>query len=209
MEEIADYNVKLDKAYTKMMSGKVNFSEATKDKPVDATNLIMCPSFQSKKFNADKNEWEDVRAADGWVNASIEDGPSSKVTSALNYEMFNDSSEIHQTLYNMPAGYYRVVYNGFYRGGDMVPAALTRRDSTEEVLNAEVYWKEKNPSGPTNWLLFSIMYGSISMIPLMLYWQILCSQICLICYTIVLSIRLPVQSLPLKTEPTKATSVSV
>ena len=69
MEEIADYNVKLDKAYTKMMSGKVNFSEATKDKPVDATNLIMCPSFQSKKFNADKNEWEDVRAAVGWVYA--------------------------------------------------------------------------------------------------------------------------------------------
>ena len=48
MEEIADYNVKLDKAYTKMMSGKVNFSEATKDKPVDATNLIMCPSFQAR-----------------------------------------------------------------------------------------------------------------------------------------------------------------
>ena len=146
MEEIADYNVKLDKAYTKMMSGKVNFSEATKDKPVDATNLIMCPSFQSKKFNADKNEWEDVRAADGWVNASIEDGPSSKVTSALNYEMFNDSSEIHQTLYNMPAGYYRVVYNGFYRAGDATPAALSRREG-EESLNAEVYLKGKE----TNW----------------------------------------------------------
>ena len=143
MEEIDDYNVKLDKAYTKMMSGNVNFSEASKDKPVDATSLIMCPSFQSKKFNTEKNEWEDVRAADGWVNASIEDGPSSKVTSAFNYEMFNDSSEIHQTLYNMPAGYYRVLYNGFYRAGDMVPAALTRRDSTEEVLNAEVYLEGK------------------------------------------------------------------
>ncbi len=147
MEEIADYNVKLDKAYTKMMSGKVNFSEATKDKPVDATNLIMCPSFQSKKFNADKNEWEDVRAADGWVNASIEDGPSSKVTSALNYEMFNDSSEIHQTLYNMPAGYYRVVYNGFYRAGGYIDAAVARRDNESETLNAEVYLKGKE----TNW----------------------------------------------------------
>ena len=147
LEEIADYNVKLDKAYTKMMSGKVNFSEATKDKPVDATNLIMCPSFQSKKFNADKNEWEDVRAADGWVNASIEDGPSSKVTSALNYEMFNDSSEIHQTLYNMPAGYYRVVYNGFYRAGGYIDAAVARRDNESETLNAEVYLKGKE----TNW----------------------------------------------------------
>ena len=147
MEEIADYNVKLDKAYTKMMSGKVNFSEATKDKPVDATNLIMCPSFQSKKLNADKNEWEDVRAADGWVNASIEDGPSSKVTSALNYEMFNDSSEIHQTLYNMPAGYYRVVYNGFYRAGGYIDAAVARRDNESETLNAEVYLKGKE----TNW----------------------------------------------------------
>ena len=143
MAEIDDYNTKLDRAYSKMMSGGIDFSTASKDTPVDATNLIINPSFQKRTYDESAGEWKDERNAEGWVNASIEDASSSKVTSALNYEMFNDSSEIHQTLYNMPAGYYRVVYNGFYRGGDMVPAALTRRDSTEEVLNAEVYLEGK------------------------------------------------------------------
>ena len=143
MAEIDDYNVKLDRAYSKMVSGGIDFSTASKDEPVDATNLIICPSFQSKKFNADKNEWEDVRAADGWVNASIEDNSPSKVTSALNYEIFSDSSEIHQTLYNMPAGYYRVVYNGFYRAGGYMDAAVARRDNEEETLNAEVFLDKK------------------------------------------------------------------
>ena len=81
------------------------------------------------------------------VNASIEDASSSKVTSALNYEMFSDSSEIHQTLYNMPAGYYRVVYNGFYRAGGYIDAAVARRDNENETLNAEVYLKGKE----SNW----------------------------------------------------------
>ena len=88
------------------------------------------------------------------MGASVDDGQLSKVTSAFNYEIFNDSSEIHQTLYNMPAGYYRVVLNGFYRAGGYVEAALARRDSVGGMpLNAEVYlqsgaqqWTEKMPS---------------------------------------------------------------
>ena len=38
----------------------------------------------------------------------------------------------------MPAGYYRLVYNGFYRAGDITPAALSRREGVEP-LNAQVY----------------------------------------------------------------------
>ena len=147
MAEIDDYNTKLDRAYSKMMSGGIDFSTASKDTPVDATNLIINPSFQKRTYDESAGEWKDERNAEGWVNASIEDASSSKVTSALNYEMFSDSSEIHQTLYNMPAGYYRVVYNGFYRAGGYIDAAVARRDNESETLNAEVYLKGKE----TNW----------------------------------------------------------
>ena len=136
MEEIDDYNVKLDKAYTKMMSGNVNFSEASKDKPVDATSLINNPSFQTRSLDETTQEWKDVSSADGWT------ATGGTKTDGLNYEIFNDSCEIHQTLYNMPAGYYRVIYNGFYRAGDATPAALSRREG-EETLNAEVYLEGK------------------------------------------------------------------
>ena len=147
MAEIDDYNTKLDRAYSKMMSGGIDFSTASKDTPVDATNLIINPSFQKRTYDESAGEWKDERNAEGWVNASIEDASSSKVTSALNYEMFSDSSEIHQTLYNMPAGYYRVVYNGFYRAGGYIDAAVARRDNENETLNAEVYLKGKE----SNW----------------------------------------------------------
>ena len=147
MAEIDDYNTKLDRAYSKMMSGGIDFSTASKDTPVDATNLIINPSFQKRTYDESAGEWKDERNAEGWVNASIEDASSSKVTSALNYEMFSDSSEIHQTLYNMPAGYYRVVYNGFYRAGGYIDAAVARRDNEKETLNAEVYLKGKE----SNW----------------------------------------------------------
>ena len=84
----------------------------------------------------------DVPSAEGWVNATTEGSAASKVTSACNYEIFSDSSEIHQTLYNMPAGYYRVVYNGFYRAGGYMDAGVARRDSAD-ARNAEVYLEAK------------------------------------------------------------------
>ena len=137
MEEIDDYNAKINKAYTKMVSGVIDFSTASKDAPVDATGLIITPGFQTRTFNETTQVWEDASSSDGWT------ATGGTATSGLNYEIFNDTAGIHQKLYNMPAGYYRLVYNGFYRGGDITPAALTRRDSTEEVLNAEVYLEGK------------------------------------------------------------------
>ena len=41
MDEIDDYNTKLDRAYSKMVSGGIDFSTASKDEPVDATKLII------------------------------------------------------------------------------------------------------------------------------------------------------------------------
>ena len=48
MEEIDGYNVELNKAYTKMVSGIIDFSTATKDAPVDATSLIINPGSRRR-----------------------------------------------------------------------------------------------------------------------------------------------------------------
>ena len=153
MAEIEELGVALDKTYSKMVSASLDFSVASKDEPMDVTALIVNPEFESQSQN-ESGEIQTNRSAEGWVGASVDDGQLSKVTGAFNYEIFNDSSEIHQTLYNMPAGYYRVVLNGFYRAGGYVEAALARRDSVGGMpLNAEVYlqsgaqqWTEKMPS---------------------------------------------------------------
>ena len=45
------------------------------------------------------------------------------VKDAMLFEIYNDSSEVYQPLYNAPAGYYRVIMNGFYRAGGFIDAA--------------------------------------------------------------------------------------
>ena len=132
MEEIDGYNVKLDKAYTKMMSGNYDYASASKEDKLDVTGLIINPSFQKRTYDATTAEWKDASSADGWTTTG------GTATGGLNYEIFNDTAGIHQKLYNMPAGYYRLVYNGFYRAGDITPAALSRREGVEP-LNAQVY----------------------------------------------------------------------
>ena len=99
MAEIEDYNAKLDKAYTKMVSGIIDFSAATKDAPVDATGLIINPSFQTRNYDEKTGTWKDASSADGWT------ATGGTATSGLNYEIFNDTTGIRQKLYNMPAGY--------------------------------------------------------------------------------------------------------
>ena len=148
MAGIDEYSLALDKAYSKMVSASLDFSTASKDEPVDVTKLIINPSFQNDVQNEDGTVTQS-QSANGWT---IEGGGGA--TRGLNFEVYNDSTDIHQTLYNMPAGYYRVVFNGFYRAGDVTPAALARRDSVGGMpLNAEVYvksgvneWREKVPS---------------------------------------------------------------
>ena len=149
LDEINDYSVRLDKTYSKMLSGHIDFTTANKDEPVDATGLIVNPSFQTKTEN-DKGEIVDAASADGWLVESLKGG--SGVKDAKVYEIFSDSSEVYQPLYNAPAGYYRVVMNGFYRAGGFIDAGVARRDSAD-AQNAELFvkcgdgnWSEKLPS---------------------------------------------------------------
>lgn len=131
MQEIEDYDGRIDRLCAAMMSGSFDGTGAGKDTPADATGFIINPSFQTTGENA-QGEITEVPSADGWK------ATGGTATSGLCYEIYNDSSEIHQTLYGMPAGYYRLSYQGFYRAGLSVPAAVAHRDGTEK-LNAEVY----------------------------------------------------------------------
>ena len=82
MEEIDGYNVKLDKAYTKMMSGNYDYASASKEDKLDVTGLIINPSFQKRTYDATTAEWKDASSADGWTTTG------GTATGGLNYEIF-------------------------------------------------------------------------------------------------------------------------
>lgn len=149
VEEVNGYSLRIDKAYSKMLSAFIEFAKASKDEPVDATGLIVNPGFQAKTEN-DQGEIKDVASADGWFMESLNGMTGLK--DAMLYEIYSDSSKVYQPLYNVPAGYYRVVLNGFYRAGGYIEAGVAHRDSTD-ARNAELFvesgegkWSEKLPS---------------------------------------------------------------
>ena len=131
LAQVEEYSVELDRLYSKMLSGVTDLSGASLENGKDATSFIVNPDFEVMSGG------ELVASADGWT------ATAGAATAALNYEIFNDSNDVHQKLYNMPAGYYRLLWNGFYRAGDPQPAAETRlaalRKGEDEVINAEVF----------------------------------------------------------------------
>lgn len=132
-EEVDNYSLRLDELFGAMTGAVVDFTGASKDEPVDVTGLIINPSFQWDTLN-EAGEVVSSSCSYGWTKEG-----AGTFTGGLNYEIFEaDSSSISQTIKNMPAGYYRLVYNGFYRGGFADVTALNRRDSVEHKF-AEVF----------------------------------------------------------------------
>lgn len=149
MAWIEDATLKVNKAYVGMLSSGVDYSTASKNEPVEVTSLIINPSFNTQTVD-ELGATIDVKSSDGWTVESLKGGTD--VKDAMVFEIYNDSSEVYQKLYNVPVGYYRVVMNGFYRAGDAIEAGVARRDG-EESLNAELFvksgegkWSEKLPS---------------------------------------------------------------
>ena len=125
--------VRIDEAYAKMKAAIVDLSVAGINTPVEVTSLMQSPNFSEP----DPESGEDIASTKGWTMSESNNG---QATSALNYQ-FNvgqGNVDIHQILYALPKGYYRLAYNGFYRAGFAADAALARRDSMD-ALNAEVY----------------------------------------------------------------------
>ena len=142
--QIEQFSTDLDKAYSKMVTADFDGTGASQEDASDATVFIINPSFSVKTVGEDGTTTE-TASADGWTTTG------GTATSALNYEIFDESCEIRQTLYNLPAGSYRLIWNGFYRAGGYDPAAENRveNDFTEPqnaevfVDNGENHWSQK------------------------------------------------------------------
>ena len=143
--QIEQFSTDLDKAYSKMVTADFDGTGASLENAADATVFIINPSFSVKTVGEDGTTTE-TASADGWTAT---DGTA---TRCMNYEFYGGDSEdkkmaddanIKQTLYNMPAGYYRLMWNGFYRSAGTQDAAEARLERVnaglEEEINAEVF----------------------------------------------------------------------
>ncbi|MCD8237344.1 MAG: hypothetical protein LUD00_12035 [Prevotellaceae bacterium] len=97
---------------------------ATEENPADATFLITGQNF-NRNDKTRNSAWEGEPAFGG---------------DSTNFcaEKFNCIFDVHQTLTNVPNGYYIVTVQGFYRNGGFVDAAAAHNAGTE-ALNAVLY----------------------------------------------------------------------
>ena len=143
--QIEQYSTDIDRAYSKMVTADFDGTGASLEDAADATVFIINPSFSVETVGEDGKTTE-TTSADGWTAT---DGTA---TRCMNYEFYGGDSEdkkmaddanIKQTLYNMPAGYYRLMWNGFYRSAGTQDAAEARLERVnaglEEEINAEVF----------------------------------------------------------------------
>ena len=97
---------------------------ATEENPADATFLITGQGF-NRNDKTRNSAWEGEPAFGG---------------DNTNFcaEKFNTAFDVHQTLTNVPNGYYIVTVQGFYRNGGFAEAAAAHNAGTE-ALNAVLY----------------------------------------------------------------------
>lgn len=134
--QIEQYIADMNNAYGKVKQSAIDFSAASKDEPLDVTELLENPSFQQED-----EEGNVVFNYDGW---EVESDAEVATAADSVFEFFNSTkADIHQGLYNMKQGYYRIRLKGCYRNGDNIQAATAHRDGTENLL-AYVYAKTES-----------------------------------------------------------------
>ena len=132
---VEQYIADMNNAYGKMKQGAIDFSTASKEEPLDVTVLLENPSFQQED-----EEGNVVFNYDGW-KVEVSNNPEGASANDSVFEFFNNlQADIHQGLYSMKQGYYRVKVYGCYRYGDLIGAATAHRDGTEKLL-ASLYAK--------------------------------------------------------------------
>ena len=137
MEEIEQDMNSLQIAYGNLMAAEIDFTTATVDEPVDVTSMIKNPSFQEETVDESGDVTEVAFNYDGW-EVSYDKAEVITANDSV-FEYYNsENADIHQTIYALKQGYYRVTLNGFYRDGSNEAAALAHRDGTE-VIRAYVY----------------------------------------------------------------------
>ena len=130
--QIEQYIADMNNAYGKMKQSAIDFSAASKDEPLDVTELLENPSFQQED-----EEGNVVFNYDGW-EVEVSNNPDGAAANDSVFEFFNNlQADIHQGLYCMKQGYYRVKVYGFYRYGDLIGAAIAHRDGTDRALSID------------------------------------------------------------------------
>ncbi|MCD8318471.1 MAG: hypothetical protein LUC45_06390 [Paraprevotella sp.] len=129
VDEVNDYIDQVNVAYGNMVQASIDVSTVSKDSPVDVTAMIVNPSFQSGTGTAATS------SSNGW---SVE-GVTTGAFADLVCEAFNVGTfDVYQQISGLKQGYYHLGLNGFYRMGDITPAAVAHRDD-KEVLNSYLY----------------------------------------------------------------------
>lgn len=93
----------------------------------------------------------------GWT---IESNASSRTVRCECQEFWNGTFDIHQTLHGLPAGTYRVTFNGYYRMGDngesyaayvggqeTIPAVVYAGDATQQLVSVYSQHFSENLAG--------------------------------------------------------------
>ena len=108
VEELSKYQSDIALVYNKVLLAdkNIDLSKATEDNPVDVTLFVANPGFEEGKT--------------GWNGDMTNDKISGSETLYFGVpERYNTTFDINQTLHSLPAGYYRVKCQAFYRdGGD-------------------------------------------------------------------------------------------
>ena len=121
----------MNDAYGAMVKSAIDFTTASKDEPVDVSALLRNPRLQKVVNGVDQSTHEYWEHNPALTNENA--------TADSLFEYFNTKEfDFHQTVYNMPQGYYTLSVSSFYRYGDMTPAGVARRDGEEELF-AQVY----------------------------------------------------------------------
>lgn len=131
VEKVDEYTVQLNSLLTKAVQDVAGVG-ATKDDPKDLTSLIINPGFSL----TDTESGLTTDTGEGWTTNRDGGDMNFRISAGEFYN--NKSFDIHQTLYGLAPGFYRLSCNAFYRDGGYEIAAGKHRRGVED-LNAMLY----------------------------------------------------------------------
>ena len=105
-DKLVAYQGAIALAYNKISLADKNLDKATENNPVDITELITNPGFEEGNSGWTGNMTNAVLDKENGVYFGVP-------------EIYNLKVDVSQTIYSLPAGYYRIDCQAFYRdGGD-------------------------------------------------------------------------------------------
>ncbi len=115
---------------------------ATDDSPKDATYLLKSPGFD--KFSPLSNWTNNSDAGDGQNGVADDRRPDPAFDA---YDC--NTIDLSQTVENLPAGWYTISFNGFYRDGTRDEQQAQVKNGEQETLNANFYVKGNDAATTT------------------------------------------------------------